>query len=313
MKLRVLGRTGIRVSPITIGAWQLGGPLILDGKPDGHPDPGESNVIRMIHELGDLGVNAIDTAEQYSAGESERRIGKALKGRRDRWVLSTKFGYRVGSGNTREDDSNPETILPSLEGSLKRLSTGHIDVFLYHCAPRPEDISAGMAVLEEAKTQGKIRAFGISTGQLPILESMVEKGAVEVLQFPCSLLNGQPEFWKVAQDHDLGTQVRGVMAQGRLSGKYFDRQPRFRSDDTRSSGCQTTDFSRYAVLAECLPEGITMAQAAIRWILDHPGCHTICMGAKNIDDYRTALTAAGMPPLDENVRSELDRSAARLV
>ncbi|UCC25337.1 MAG: aldo/keto reductase, partial [Gemmatimonadales bacterium] len=111
MQPRVLGRTGISVSPITIGAWQLGGPLTLDGKPDGHPDPGGANVIRLIHELGDLGVNAIDTAEQYSAGESERRVGKALKGRRDRWVVSTKFGYRVGPDHTREDDSSPETIL----------------------------------------------------------------------------------------------------------------------------------------------------------------------------------------------------------
>jgi aryl-alcohol dehydrogenase-like predicted oxidoreductase len=85
MDLNELGNTGISVSPVTIGAWQLGGPLFFDGKPDGHPDPGKANVIRMIHELGDLGVNAIDTAEQYSAGESERRVGEALKGRRDQW------------------------------------------------------------------------------------------------------------------------------------------------------------------------------------------------------------------------------------
>lgn len=312
MKLRLLGRTGIRVSPITIGAWQLGGPLSLDGKPDGHPDPGEATVLRMIHELGDLGVNAIDTAEQYSAGESERRIGKALSGRRDRWVISTKFGYRVGPGHIREDDSSPETILPSLEGSLKRLGTDRVDVFLYHCAPRPEHIAAGMSVLDEAKAQGKIRAYGISTGRLPVLQAMVEQGAVEVLQFPSNLLNERQEFWRIAQEHGLGTQVRGVMAQGRLSGKYFGRQPRFRADDTRRDGCRDTDFGRYAVLAEYLPEGMTMAQAAIRWTLDHPGCDTICMGAKNIDDYRVALRATDMPPLDERVCRELERSAALL-
>ena len=104
MEFRILGTTGIKVSPITIGAWQLGGPLFFEGQPDGHPDPGRENVIRMIHELGDLGVNAIDTAEQYSAGESERRVGEALAGRRDQWVLSTKFGYRVGPNHIREDD-----------------------------------------------------------------------------------------------------------------------------------------------------------------------------------------------------------------
>jgi aryl-alcohol dehydrogenase-like predicted oxidoreductase len=312
MERRTLGRTGIRVSPITIGAWQLGGPLLLDGKHDGHPDPGEAAVLRMIHELGDLGVNAIDTAEQYSGGESERRIGKALKGRRDRWVISTKFGYRVGAGQTREDDSSPGTILPSLEGSLRRLGTDHVDVFLYHCAPAPHHIAPGMAVLEEAKAQGKIRAYGISTGQLPILSAMVEQDAVEVLQFPSSLLNERREFWEIAQAHELGTQVRGVMAQGRLSGKYFHQQPRFRPDDTRSEGCRETDFAKFAILAEHLPEGVSMAQAAIRWTLDHPGCDTICLGAKSIDDYRAALTAASLPPLGEPVRRALERSAARL-
>jgi aryl-alcohol dehydrogenase-like predicted oxidoreductase len=266
----------------------------------------------MIHELDDLGVNAIDTAEQYSGGESERRVGKALKGRRDRWVVSTKFGYRVAADGTREDDSSPETILPSLEGSLKRLGTDHVDVFLYHCAPRPEHIRAGTAVLEGAKEQGKIRAYGISTGQLPVLEAMVEEGALEVLQFPSSLLNERREFWRIAQKHDLGTQVRGVMEQGRLSGRYFSRAPRFPPDDTRRDGCRDIDFTSYAVLADHLPEGVTMAQAAIRWTLDHPGCDTICMGAKNIDDYRMALAATGLPPLDEAVCRGLEGVAALL-
>lgn len=312
MELRTLGRTGLRVSPITIGAWQLGGPLTLDGVADGHPDPGEGRVIRMIHELGERGVNAIDTAEQYSAGESERRVGKALKDRRDRWVVSTKFGYRVGPGGTRQDDASPETILPSLEGSLKRLGTDYVDVLLYHCAPRPEDVAEGRAVLEAARAQGKIRAYGISTGQRPILETLVDHDAVEVLQLPSNLLDPREDLWAIARAHDLGVQVRGVMAQGRLSGKYFDRQPRFPADDARSIWLRDTEFTRYGVLAECLPEGITMAQAAIRWTLDHPGCHTICLGAKSIEDYLGALAAAGMPPLDESVRSELERTAAAL-
>jgi aryl-alcohol dehydrogenase-like predicted oxidoreductase len=102
------------------------------------------------------------------------------------------------------------------------------------------------------------------------------------------------------------------MAQGRLSGKYFDRKPRFPPDDNRSEGCRDTDFRRYSGLAEGLPDGITMAQAAIRWTLDHPGCHTICMGAKNIDDYRAALMAAEMPPLDDAVRGTLEGAVGLL-
>jgi aryl-alcohol dehydrogenase-like predicted oxidoreductase len=312
MEKQILGKTGIKVSPLTIGSWQLGGPLFFDGKPDGHPDPGKENVIRMIHELGDLGVNAIDTAEQYSAGESERRVGEALKGRRDQWVISTKFGYRVGENNTRIDDSSPETIMPSLEGSLKRMGTDFIDVYLYHCPPEAEQLEAGRAELEKAKTQGKIRSYGISTNDFQLLEKMVAADTVEVVQFATNLLDEQSNIWKVAQDNQFGTQLRGVMAQGRLSGKYFSRPPEFRSDDNRSDWCADEGYSRFSVLAECLPEGITMVQAAIRWILDRPGANTICMGAKNIEDYRSAIEAANLSPLEEAVRSELERLAGTL-
>jgi aryl-alcohol dehydrogenase-like predicted oxidoreductase len=312
MEKNILGQTGIAVSPLTIGAWQLGGPLFFDGKPDGHPDPGKEKVIRMIHELGDLGINAIDTAEQYSAGESERRVGEALKGRRDQWVISSKFGFRVGPNHTRVDDSSPATIMPSLEGSLKRIGTDYIDVYLYHCPPRLEDLEAGRVVLEQAKAQGKIRSYGISTNDIALLEAMTAANALEVIQFASNLLDRQDSIWKLGQDHALGMQVRGVMAMGRLSGKYFSRKPEFRSDDNRSDWCRDEDYARFSVLAEALPEGMTMAQAAIRWILDHDGAHTICMGAKNSEDYRAAIDAVRLPSLDAGVCGALEQMAERL-
>jgi aryl-alcohol dehydrogenase-like predicted oxidoreductase len=312
MKKQILGLTGISISPLTIGAWQLGGPLFFDGKPDGHPDPGKEQVIRMIHELGDLGINAIDTAEQYSAGESERRVGEALQGRRANWVISSKFGYRVGPGNVRIDDSSPRTILASLEGSLKRMGTDYIDLYLYHCAPELEHLDEGRDILEQAKADGKIRAYGISTGDFQLLEKMIDTGSVEVVQFPTSLLDPASNLWKLAQENNLGTQLRGVMAQGRLSGKYFDANPEFRADDNRSNWCADEDYARFAVLAECLPEGMTMAQAAIRWVLDQNGADTICMGAKTMEDYRLAIAAAEMPALGDDVRAELAERVALL-
>lgn len=312
MKHNPLGTSGIFVSPITIGAWQLGGPLTLDGKPDGHPDPGKENVVRMIRALGDLGVNAIDTAEQYSAGESERRVGEALRGNRDNWVISTKFGYRVGANNSREDDSSAPTILPSLEGSLQRMGTDYIDIFLYHCPPNREDMEVGRAVLEAAKAAGKIRGYGISTNDGPLLEQMIATEMVDVVQFDTNLLNAQAGIWQLCRKHQLGTQLRGVMAQGRLSGKYFSQKPEFRADDNRSRWVQGTDYSRFSTLAQALPEGISMAQAAIRWILDREGAHTICMGAKNLEDYRAAIRAAEAPPLAEEVRAQLESLAAEL-
>jgi aryl-alcohol dehydrogenase-like predicted oxidoreductase len=227
-------------------------------------------------------------------------------------VISSKFGYRVGEGNVRIDDSSPPTIMPSLEGSLKRLKTDRIDLYLYHCAPAVDDLDEGRTILEEAKRQGKIRSYGISTNNVQLLEKMIEHNTVDVVQFATNLLDEHSKVWKLAQEHQLGTQLRGVMAQGRLSGKYFSLTPQFRPDDNRSDWCKDEDYSRFAVLAECLPEGMTMAQAAIRWVLDHPGAHTICMGAKNIADYRAAIAAAGMPPLNAEVAAYLNRTASVL-
>jgi aryl-alcohol dehydrogenase-like predicted oxidoreductase len=312
MKNNVLGNTGIEVSPITIGAWQLGGPLFFDGKPDGHPDPGKENVIRMIRELGDLGVNSIDTAEQYSAGESERRIAEAIGPNRDRWVISTKFGYRVGPGGTRIDDSSPATIMPSLEGSLQRLKSDRIDIYLYHCAPELNDLNEGRSVLEKAKAEGKIRSYGISTADLELIQAMTDKDMIDVLQYPASMLDPRDDIRELCVANKIGTQLRGVMAQGRLSGKYFKKTPAWAADDNRSSWCADEDYTRFAPLGELVPESYTMAETAIRWMLDQLGVHTICMGAKNLDDYKAAIHAASLPPFSEETRAALAELAGKL-
>jgi aryl-alcohol dehydrogenase-like predicted oxidoreductase len=305
MENRILGRTGLSVSPICIGAWQLAGPLAFGGQPDGHPDPGKENVLRLIRAIGDMGVNCIDTAEQYGNGESERRVGEALQGQRERWIVSTKFGYRVGPDGRREDDSSPPTILRSLEGSLKRLRTDYIDIYLYHCAPKPEDLIEGHAVLERARSQGKVRFYGISTGKAELVRAMMLENMVDVLQYPANLLDTADALRELAAANSAGTQVRGVMAQGRLSGRYFSTTPSWRTDDNRQRLFPGHDYTRYAVLRDALPSGYSMADAAIRWVLDDPRNHTICMGAKSVEDYRSAIRAAALPPMPETFRTRL--------
>ncbi len=312
MKYRTLGKTGIRVSELTIGAWQLGGPLFFNGKPDGHPDPGKESVIRMIRELGDAGINAIDTAEQYSDGESERRVGEVVRGRREQWVISTKFGFRAGSGGTRIDDSSPPTILTSLEGSLRRLETDYIDIYLYHCAPQLCDLDAGREILEQAKARGKIRAYGISTDNTALVQAMVDQQAVEVVQFASNLLAPAEEMSALTEQYHLGTQVRGVMAQGRLSGKYFEKTPQWRPDDNRSDWFRDCDYRAYAALQQAVPPGYTMAQVALRYALDRPGHHTVCLGAKHIEDYRAAIAALDLPPLGAETENQLRAIASTL-
>lgn len=310
MDYRTLGKTGLKVSPICIGAWQLGGPLFFDGRPDGHPDPGKENVLKLIRELGDRGINHIDSAEQYSNGESERRVGEAISGNREKWIVSTKFGYRVGSNGEREDDSSPPTIMPSLEGSLKRLRTDYIDIYLFHCAPTVENLDESRRILERAKQQGKIRCCGISTANFDRIQVIHQHHLLDVVQYPANLLEPRSDIDEFAIKYNIGTQVRGVMAQGRLSGKYFHRTPQWRTDDRRNG--QDVDYQRYVIFEKVLPEGMTMAQAAVRWVLDHPCNHTICMGAKNLTDYETAIAATEMPPLSAEVKKQLEAHAERL-
>ncbi|MFT7516122.1 MAG: aryl-alcohol dehydrogenase-like predicted oxidoreductase [Candidatus Omnitrophota bacterium] len=283
----ILGKTGLRVSPICIGTWQLAGPLTLDGKPDGHPDPGKAQVIRLIQALHDRGINFIDTAEQYGNGEAERRTGEALAGHREEWIISTKFGYRVGPGNTRIDDASPATILPSLEGSLKRLQTEVIDVFLYHCPPQVEDLPEAKAILDRAKAQGKIRFYGISTGNPALARILAEHDMLDVLQFPTNLLAPNDAMRALANEYQVGTQVRGIMAEGRLSGKYQTHTPAWSPDDRRSQNPET--FAVPAATLQALPEGWTLDQFAVRWALDQPGHHSICLGAKTLEDYERAI------------------------
>lgn len=312
MKKRILGKTGLEVSPICIGGWQLAGPLAFDGQPDGHPDPGKASVLRMIRELGGCGVNCIDTAEQYGDGESERRVGEAVRGERERWIISTKFGYRVGVDGGRDNSASPDRIISSIEGSLRRLKSDYVDIYLYHCAPVISELEQGHSVLQRLVRAGKCRYYGISTGDVALVRAMIDLDMVDVIQFPSNLLKNAVEMRAIARKHNIGTQVRGVMAQGRLSGRYFEHQPRWRADDNRSRPDNADDYRRYAVLQAGLPPDCTMAQAAIRWTLAQPGNHTICLGAKNPEDYKAAIQAAAMPALTREESERLEATLLRL-
>ncbi len=182
------------VSEIGVGAWQLGGPLTLDGKVDGHPELGREYCVSLIREAGGLGINFIDTAEQYGNGESERRVGEALEGERDKWMLATKFGHQVGPNGERVRDASPERVPVSLEGSLRRLKTDYIDVYVYHIAPKPGEAEQVAEFLNKAKEQGKVRAVGISTNDLQHVEYLHSLGCLDVVQYAKNMIDTQPEL-----------------------------------------------------------------------------------------------------------------------
>ena len=305
MKYRKLGKSDINVSVLGIGAWQLGGPLTLDGKVDGHPDPGKENVLHWIRELGQRGINFIDTAEQYGDGESERRVGEAIKPQRSQWIISTKFGARRGPNGERINDPSPTTIQTSLEGSLKRLQTDYIDIYLFHIPPKKDWIPDCIQILEKMKSQGKIRTYGISTNNIHALDLLLEHNGCHVLQFACNMLRHQPEFTKKIQENQLGAVARGTMGGGLLSGKYFDKPPVFHPDDNRNQWLQQSDFLKYSQFKEIIPKEYTMAQMALRYVLDLPFVDSVLLGSKSLEEYLEMIETVDKNPLDENIVSKI--------
>ena len=308
MEYRTLGRTGLQVSVLGIGGWQLSGPLIIDGLPDGLPELGRERAISIIRGCGDLGINLIDTAEIYGDGEGERRIGKAIEGQRDRWILSSKFGLRRGLNGERVINCHPDTIRPSLERSLRYLNTDYIDIYLYHSPPKPEWIEPGKEVLEKLKQEGKIRFCGISTDNAHSLQLLVDRDAVDVVNCAQSLLKCPQKILDLARENNLGMISRGALLAGKLSGKYFYRSPNISADDFRYQ--RKFNWSKYQSYEKLIPEGATMVGMSLRYLLDLDHTQTILIGGKSLEHYQEALTALKMKPLDSQIVGEIDRARA---
>src|SRR5215213_2781395 len=152
MEQRTLGRTGVHVSPLCLGAMMFGA----------WGEPGHDAGIRIIHRALDAGINFIDTADVYSGGESEEIVGKALKGRRDEVVLATKFVAPM-SEDSNHRGSSRRWIMREVEDSLRRLDTDHIDLYQAHRPDPSTDIDDTLSALSDLVHQGKVRAIGSST------------------------------------------------------------------------------------------------------------------------------------------------------
>ncbi len=293
------------VSEIGVGAWQLGGPLLLDGVVDGHPELGREYCVRLIRDAGELGINFVDTAEQYGNGESERRVGEALEGRRDQWILGTKFGAQVGPSGERVNDASPARVPVSIEGSLRRLRTDYIDLYVYHTAPKPEEAELVAGILQQAKKAGKVRAVGISTNDLQHVEYLHSLGCLDVVQYAKNIMTPHRDLSDWVAQYQVGGVVRGAFYGGRLSGRYFHQPPQFSPDDIRQriiKGDAASDFAKYAVFEELLTPERGMIQLALRYLLDTAGTSTIIPGGKSLADYHAAIRATGLPPLTEAER-----------
>lgn len=311
MEYRALGATGLRVSALGIGTWQLAGPLLVDGAPDGFPDPGRAAAIRLIHAAADLGVNLIDTAPIYGGGEGERRAGAALAGRRDRFTVVAKFGLSVDAAGRRAVDPSAAALEASLEASLARMALEHVDVLLWHSPPTPGQLEAGVEVLLRLVAAGRVRAFGISTAIVADLDRVLASGGT-VAMFPYSLASRDAALPEVIVRRGAGGLLRGALAGGRLSGKWFGAPPAFAADDLRRHSFRAGDVARYAAFRELVPAGVDPAAFAYRFALDAPGVGSVVCGARDEGQLRIAASALDLPHTTAATRAAAEEIRARV-
>ncbi|MGB7157126.1 MAG: aldo/keto reductase [Tepidisphaeraceae bacterium] len=292
MKYRTLGKTGLRVSVIGIGTWQLGGEW---GKEFSQPE-----VDAMFDKGRQLGLNLIDTAECYGDHTSERLIGGAIARDRDKWVVATKFGHRFHGHMQRSDERSPRDAVEQLEASLKALRTDHVDLLQYHSLADDEfDNVELQQTLIRLKEQGKVRHIGNSIrGNADDHQTVRSEAArVETLQVIYNRMDRRPEQrdFPYALAHHLGVLARVPLASGYLSGKYKPGA-RFTGGDFRA-GHTPEDIDRKLREVEQIaknevPPGVPMAQWALAWCLQHPAVSAVIPGCKSVEQVESNAKAA---------------------
>lgn len=286
MKLREFGNTGIQVSEIGLGAWQLANP---DWQLD---DRSEARAI--VETALAEGCNFFDTAPGYGGGRSEEILGEVLGAQRDKVVIMTKFG------STRPDGSKNftvESLRPSLEGSLKRLRTDYVDFLLLHNPPK--DLMDGRQApqyeeLERLKAEGKIREYGVSLDWREELETVLNTTGSKAIEVMFNAFYQEPlPAFELARQKGVGLVIKVPLDSGWLSGRYrADSQ----FSDIRKRWAPEILARRTALLEEfsaLIPAGQSMAQVALRFCLAQAGVSSVIPGARSVAQARSNAAASG--------------------
>jgi len=298
MQYRRLGKTGLQVSVIGVGTWQLGGEW---GKTFE-----QAEVDAILAKAAELGINLIDTAECYGDHLAERLIGEAIKGRREQWIIATKFGHRFTRPFQREDVYEPAQVREQLEGSLEALQTDYIDLYQFHSGTDPMFDTPGLwETLRDFVDAGSVRHLGISISSkrasIYQVKTAPQVGA-EAIQVVYNRIHrdAEKEILPYCLQNDLGVLARVPLASGFLSGKYTKRT-RFPQTDMR--GVWQSEQERQRLIEEAeqikrteVPAGVPMAQWALAWCLRHPAVTCVIPGCKNVEQVESNAKAADLLP-----------------
>ncbi|PSK63434.1 General stress protein 69 [Micromonospora sp. MH33] len=312
MRYRVLGGTGIQVSVHCLGTMMFGSV----GNPD-HDD-----CARIVHTALDRGINFVDTADIYSAGESEVIVGKALRGRRDDVVLATKVHFPMGEGPNRGGNSR-RWIVRAVEDSLRRLGTDWIDLYQVHRPDHTTDVEETLGALTDLVRAGKIRAFGCSTfpaEEIVEAQHVAERralGRFRTEQPPYSLLARGIEnaVLPVCQRYGMGVLVWSPLASGFLSGRYRQGAAvdltagRPALTPARFDPALPGNAAKYAAVEKlvALAEeiGCSLPELAVAFTVAHPAVTSAILGPRTLDQLDGLLKGAALA-LDDAVLDRID-------
>jgi len=311
MQYRQLGRTGLEVSSCSFGSWAIGGNW-------GQVDDKES--LAALHIAIDLGVNFIDTADVYGDGRSERLISQVLKDRSEDLIVATKAGRRLDPHTS--EGYNRENLTAFIDRSLKNLGVETLDLVQLHCPPievyyRPEVFG----FLDDLVKSGKIRFYGVSVEKVEEAIKAVEFPNVQTVQIIFNIFRERPVdlFFKLAKQKQVGILARVPLSSGMLTGKMTSNT-KFEAEDHRQFNRNGESFDKgetfsgvdYQLslkaveeLRHLVPEGWSMAQFALRWILMHDAVTCVIPGAKRPSQAQDNALAADLLPIPQDVMNNV--------
>ena len=307
MRYRQLGRTGWKVSEISFGAWAIGS---MWGSVD------EKESIAALHKALDMGINFFDTADVYGDGHSERLLGQLRKERKETFYTATKAGQRLRPHTAEGYDK--ENLTRFVEESLRNLQMDCVDILQLHCPPnqvyyRPETFEA----LDELVKEGKIRHYAVSVKTVEEGLKALEFPGIQCVQIIFNMLRQRPAelFFPQAKRRKVGILARLPLSSGMLTGR-MTRATTFGEDDHRSFNREGARFDKGETfsgidynlglelveeLRELVPEGATMAQFALRWILMFDAVTCAIPGGKRPSQVEDNAHASDLPPLSDEV------------
>jgi aryl-alcohol dehydrogenase-like predicted oxidoreductase len=323
MDYRRLGNSGFKVPALTLGTGTFGGKGPLFSSWGGLDGKGASRLVDICLEAG---LTMFDSADIYSDGEAESVLGEAIKGRRDRVLISTKGTFRAGDG-PNDAGSSRHHLTAAVEGSLRRLGTDYIDLYQLHGFDAQTPVEETLQTLDGFVRAGKIRYLGVSNfSGWHLMKSLSVSEKYGLARYVANQtyysLVGRDYEWELMPlglDQGVGAVVWSPLGWGRLTGKIRRGQPlpkdsRLQSQVSIESGPQVAEELLYKVVdaldAIAKETGKTVPQIALNWLLQRPTVSTLVIGARNEEQLRQNLGAVGWSLTKEQI-AVLDAASAR--